>query len=91
VGEIDIMFTPETRAKIRRLRKLRAERGVWRLHKDVEISNMPAAAKRLNELALALILPRPSGFPQYFGTIDHPSVWEKLLKLTAEERYPWQQ
>lgn len=84
------MFTPESRAKIRRLRTLRAERGAWRLHKDVEISNMPAAAKRLNELALALILPRPSGFPQYIGDVDTPAGWNALLKLTAKERYPWQ-
>ena len=85
------MFSMETRAKIRRLRKLRAERGVWRVQNDVEVSNMPAAAKRLNELALCLVLPHPDGFPQYFGNVDHPSVWEELLKLTAKERFPWQQ
>jgi len=63
---------------------------MWKIQKEVEVGNMPAAAKRLNELALCLVLPRPEGFPQYMGDVDTPAGWDILLKLTERERYPWQ-
>jgi len=83
------MFTHESRVKIRRLRKLRAERGTWRLHKDVELGNTPLE-KRLIDLSLGLVLGLT--YPSYWlNERNYQQRLQQLFDACAAEGLPWQQ
>lgn len=61
----------------------------WTTEAVVEMGDY--GAQRLNDLSLALVIPWPSGFPQYWLNADNiEQRVQQLLDATANERLPWQ-
>jgi hypothetical protein len=64
----------------------------WKTGRTVEIG-ISAEAQRLNDLALAMVIPWADGLPQYYLARDGSNMAERMAEIldaTATERYPWQ-
>jgi hypothetical protein len=61
--------------------------------KRTETIEISADARRLNDLALAMIIPWADGLPQYYLARDGsnmPQRMSEILNATATEKLPWE-
>ena len=64
----------------------------WKTTRIEKFDGLSADAKRLNELALCMVIPWSDGFPQFYLARDGSNMAERMAEIldaTATERYPW--
>jgi len=63
----------------------------WRVERECRMQFKTAQEQRLHDLALALIIPWPDGFPQYWLNADNEAQrCDEIREATKNERLPWQ-
>lgn len=66
-------------------------RQSWAVQSDVTVYFETARERRLNDLALAMVIPWLSDWPCYWLNEDNVEQrMDQILEATKEEKLPWQ-